>query len=62
MIKQGGDGLSRGALNEGVVNGIAYRSFIPFHESAFERSPKLKEFIKEVVGFPSVEPIFLTQE
>ena len=61
-IKQEGDELSRGVLNEGVMNGMTYRSFIPFHESAFERTPELKEFIKEIVGYPSVEPIFLTQD
>ena len=37
MIARGGDGLSRGALNEGVMWGKDYLSFIPFYLSALER-------------------------
>ena len=46
MIAQGGDGLSRGALNRGVMRVDDYLSFIPFHLSALEREPKLVDWTK----------------
>ena len=42
MIAQGTDGISRGSLNEGVMDGQAMFNFIPIHLSAFERSGNLK--------------------
>ena len=45
MIAQGGDGLSRGATNEGVMNGENYLLFIPFHLSAIDCSPQIKEWL-----------------
>ena len=50
MIAQGGDGLSRGVLNEGVMRGEDFLSFIPFHLSAFEREPKLMDWIRKLVN------------
>jgi hypothetical protein len=41
MIAEGGDGVSRGLLNEGVMAGEDILSFIPLHLSAIERSPTL---------------------
>jgi hypothetical protein len=41
MIAEGGDGVSRGFLNEGVMAGEDILSFIPFHLSAVDRSPSL---------------------
>ena len=38
MIAQGTDGISRGSLNEGVMDGQTMLDFIPIHLSAFERS------------------------
>jgi len=41
MIAQRSDGVSRGALNEGVMNGKDMLSFVPLAKSATERSPAL---------------------
>jgi hypothetical protein len=38
MIVQGTDGLSRGDLTEGVMQGESLTSFIPLHLTAFDRS------------------------
>ena len=45
MIEQGTDGLSRGDLLEGVLNGQRMLSFIPLHQTALEREPGLKGWI-----------------
>ena len=45
MIAQGTDGLSRGDLLEGVLNGEKMMSFIPLHVSALEREPALRDWI-----------------
>jgi hypothetical protein len=41
MIAEGGDGASRGILNEGVMSGEKILSLIPLHLSALEWSPTL---------------------
>ena len=45
MIAQGTDGLSRGDLGEGIMNGGSMLSYIPLHLNALERSPELKQWI-----------------
>ena len=45
MIVQGSDGLSRGNLAEGVMRGADMKGFIPINKTAFERSPKLREWL-----------------
>ena len=50
MIAQGTDGLSRGDLLEGVLNGEKMMSFIPLHVSAIEREPALREWISSWAG------------
>ena len=50
MIAQGTDGLSRGDLLEGVLNGRSMLSFIPLHLSAIEREPALKPWIESWAG------------
>jgi hypothetical protein len=45
MIAEGGDGVSRGLLNEGVMAGEEILSFIPLHLSALERSESLLSWI-----------------
>ena len=50
MIEQGTDGLSRGDLLEGVLNGKRMLSFIPLHLSALDREPTLKEWISSWAG------------
>lgn len=47
MIAQGADGLSRGALTEGVMKGEAMRSFIPLHQSALDRDRNLGPWIRD---------------
>ena len=50
MILEGGDGVSRGSLNEGVMAGEEMLSFIPLHLSAIERSPSLEDWIRTWTG------------
>lgn len=50
MIAQGSDGLSRGQLSEGVMRGLVMSSFIPLHQSAIERSDKLKAWVESWAG------------
>ena len=50
MIAQGTDGLSRGGLLEGVLNGEKMLSFIPLHVSALEREPVLRKWILTWAG------------
>ena len=47
MIAQGSDGLSRGNLSEGVMRGVQMKDFVPINKDAFERSPKLKEWLND---------------
>ena len=47
MIAQGADGLSRGALTEGVMKGEAMKSFVPLHQSALERDPALEPWLRD---------------
>jgi hypothetical protein len=51
MIAQGTDGLSRGDQHtEGVMQGRAMIEYIPLHLSAFERSPRLKDWFSSSFG------------
>ena len=54
MITQGADGLSRGALNEGVMNGEDLMTFLPFHLSALQRSIKLLEWVNSWIGSDAI--------
>jgi hypothetical protein len=56
MIAEGGDGVSRGSLNEGVMAGENMLTFIPLHLSAIERSPLLLEWIQTWTG-PELEAL-----
>ncbi|GFH53884.1 hypothetical protein CTEN210_10360 [Chaetoceros tenuissimus] len=47
MIAQGADGLSRGALTEGVMKGEAMKSFVPLHQSALDRDPALEPWLRD---------------
>ena len=62
MIAQGGDGLSRGALNEGVMRGDDFLSFIPFHLSAIEREQKLIKWVCDLTKGENYHTIFLTPD
>ena len=50
MMEQGTDGLSRGDLREGVMQGKQMMSFMPLHRSALERSLKLEQWIRSWAG------------
>ena len=50
MIAQGGDGLSCGATNEGVMSGEDFLLFLPLHRSAIERSVSLRNWIEKWGG------------
>jgi hypothetical protein len=50
MKAQGTDGVSRGQLTEGVMNGESMLSFLPMHETALKWHPQLKDWIIETMG------------
>jgi hypothetical protein len=50
MKAQGTDGVSRGQLTEGVMNGESMFSFLPMHETALERHPPLKDWLIDTMG------------
>ena len=54
MIAQGSDGVSRGALNEGVMSGQDMLSYVPIAQTALERNPKLRQWLISWIG-PHVE-------
>jgi hypothetical protein len=56
MIAEGGDGVSRGSLNEGVMAGVNMLTFIPIYLSAVERSPTLLDWIRTWTG-PTLDPL-----
>lgn len=58
MKWQGTDGLSRGNLLEGVMKGENMLTYVPLHQSALERSPRLLPWIKswiEIKDGPNLE-------
>ena len=59
MIDQGTDAVSRGIRDEGVLGGAHMLYYFPFHLSALERSPEVRNWVKtwatEKVEF--LEPI-----
>jgi hypothetical protein len=64
MIECGIDGLSRGDKLEGIASGTPMITYIPIHLSPIERSPLLKEWLKNMVwDSERLGPlIFLTPE
>jgi hypothetical protein len=60
MIAQGTDGLSRGDHTEGVMQGRAMLEYVPLHLTAFERSPKLKDWF--ALSFGELNHTFLEPE
>ena len=46
MIAQATDGVSRGNIEGGVLEGIPMTEFIPFNETALERTPALEDWIR----------------
>jgi hypothetical protein len=49
MKAQGTDGVSRGQLTEGVMNGKSMFVFLPMHESGLQRFPPLKQWLLEFI-------------
>ena len=47
MIAQGTDGISRGAMNEGVMAGASMLGFIPLHLTAIQRQQNLRTWLEE---------------
>jgi hypothetical protein len=60
MIAEGGDGVSCGSLNEGVMAGEDMLTFIPLHLSAIERSPGLLAWALSWTG-PTLDPLTPTE-
>ncbi len=51
MIAQGTDGVSRGFLGQGVMDGAAMSAFVPIHQTPVERSPvELVPWIRKCAG------------
>ena len=50
MIAQGTDGLSRGLLNEGVMAGESFFTYVPFNLSAALRSSSLVPWVRSWAG------------
>ncbi len=45
MIAKGTDGLSRGDLDMGVMEGSSMLAFVPLHLGALQRSPPLLDWV-----------------
>jgi len=54
MVAQGADGLSRGDLTEGIMQGASIESFIPLHLSALDRLPALLSWVQSWCPMPSI--------
>jgi hypothetical protein len=52
MIRQGTDGLSRGDLTEGVMTGQSMLTHVPVRFSAFERQPRLLQWVTRWLPSP----------
>ena len=51
MILTGIDGVSRGDMNAGVMAGADMLSYVPLHLSLLQRSPSLRGWLKEWIGY-----------
>lgn len=60
MITQGGNGLSRGNMNKGVMSGTNFLLFLPLSETAIKRSPNIIQWIHLWIN--ATNPIFLQPE
>jgi hypothetical protein len=50
MKVQGTDGVSRGQLTEGVMNGESMLSFLPMHQTAVQQHLPLKKWLTDTLG------------
>jgi hypothetical protein len=54
MIASGGDGISRGQVNEGIMAGMPMKIYLPLHLSPIERSPELRSWFHSWLGTKAV--------
>jgi hypothetical protein len=54
MIASGGDGISRGQVNEGIMEGMPMTAYLPHHLSPLERSPELRSWLHSWLGTKAV--------
>jgi hypothetical protein len=59
MIAQGTDGVSRGFMGQGVMDGMAMSMFVPIHLSSVERSPL--NLVPWIQGWAGKEAILLNE-
>jgi len=57
MIQQGTDGLSRGSMNEGVMNKGSILDHVPLHVTSIETSPTLLGWIRYITGIKWIRPL-----
>jgi len=57
MVHQGTDGLSRGDMTEGVMNGRSMLSFVPLDQGALERRPEIVDWIRNSIDSPSINTL-----
>jgi hypothetical protein len=50
MIESGGDGVSRGQVNEGFMSGVAMSEYLPLHVSPVDRCPALEPWLRQRLG------------
>ena len=58
MVSHGTDGLSRGDMLEGVLQGREMLSYIPLHRSALEQEPTLRDWFDTLINqtkYPKAE-------
>ncbi len=61
MIAQGTDGISRGDMCEGVLNGDTMLQHVPLADSALDRAPLLKSWLLSWLGDLDLEIEFLDE-
>jgi hypothetical protein len=47
MIASGGDGVSRGQINEGVISEVAMSAYLPLHLAPVDRCPTLEPWLRQ---------------
>jgi hypothetical protein len=54
MIASGGDGISRGQVNKGIMSGMPMTAYLSLHLSPLERSPNLRSWLHSWLGAKAV--------
>jgi hypothetical protein len=50
MIALGGDDISRGQVNKGVMSGVAMSAYLPLHLSPTDRCSSLEPWLRQWLG------------